>query len=91
MIPFVSKVLTDIGSEEILTAFEKVIACFPEGTVFENTAEYYDLFNFMQSYSYKVQDEKLKEIPPEQRRTLVKQFRSRVEELDEITDKYWNV
>ena len=91
LIPYVSKVLTDMGAEDMLAAFEKVIACFPEGTVFENTAQYYDLHNFMYSYSYKVQDEKLKAIPREQRRTLVKKFRSAIDELDGITQKYWNV
>ena len=90
MIPYVSKVLTDIGAEDMLAAFEKVIACFPEGTVFENTAKYYDLYSFMQSYAYKAQDEKLKAIPAEQRRALVKQFRSAIDELEEITAKHWN-
>ena len=90
LIPYVSKVLTDMGAEDMLAAFEKVIACFPEGTVFENTAKYYDLYNFMQTYSYKVQDEKLKAIPTEQRRALVKQFRSAIDELEEITEKHWN-
>ena len=91
LVPYVSKVLIDIGAEDMLAAFENVIACFPEDTIFENTAKYYDLYNFMQSYSYKVQDEKLKAVPSEQRRTLVKQFRSRIEKLDEITERYWNV
>ena len=90
LIPYVSKVLTDIGAEDMLAAFEKVIACFPEGTVFENTAKYYDLYNFMQIYSYKVQDEKLKAIPTEQRRALVKKFRNAIAELDEISVRYWN-
>ena len=90
LIPFVPKVLTDIGAVDMLEAFEKVVACFPEGTVFENTAQYYDLHNFMQIYFYKVQDEKLKAIPREQRRTLVKKFRSAIDELDEITNKHWN-
>lgn len=91
LIPFVSKVLTDIGALDMLAAFEKVINCFPEGTVFENTAKYYDLYNFMQSYSYKVQDETLKAVSVEQRRALVKRFRNAIDELDEITEKYWNV
>lgn len=90
LIPRVSKVLSDIGAGDMLAAFENVIACFPEGTVFENTAKYYDLYNFMQTYSYKVQDEKLKTYSMEQRRALVKQFRNRIDELDEITEKYWN-
>lgn len=90
LIPFVSKVLTDIGAGDMLAAFEKVIACFPEGTVFENTAQYYDLHNFLYSYSYKVQDEKLKAIPTEQRRALVKQFRNAIDDLDTITAKHWN-
>ena len=74
----------------MLAAFEKVIACFPEGTIFENTAKYYDLYNFMHIYSYKVQDEKLKTVPTEQRRALVKNFRSAIDELDAITAKHWN-
>ena len=44
----------------------------------------------MQIYSYKVQDEKLKAIPTEQRRALVKKFRNAIAELDEISVRYWN-
>ena len=90
LIPFVSETLTDIGAADMLAVFEKVIACFPEGTVFENTAKYYDLYNFMHIYSYKVQDEKLKTVPTEQRRALVKHFRGAIDELDTITAKHWN-
>ena len=34
--------ITDIGATDMLAAFEKVIACFPEGTVFENTAKHWN-------------------------------------------------
>lgn len=35
-------------------------------------------------------DEKLKTVPTEQRRALVKNFRGAIDELDTITAKHWN-
>lgn len=47
------------------TAFEKVIDCFPGDTRFEDSEEYFDIVNFLQSMAYKVKNESLKTITRE--------------------------
>ena len=70
---------------------ENVIKLYPEGTVFKSDdEEYYDVYNFLQTPSYNVQNEKLKMIAPEKRREMVRLMQQNVRILDDLTKPYWN-
>ena len=90
-VPYIPMVLKELHLPDIRDAFEDVINLYPEGTVFKtNDAEYYDLYNFLQTLSYKVQNEKLKMIAREERREMVKLMRQNVRILDNLTEQYWS-
>lgn len=90
LVPYIPEVLTKLNLSDIREAFEKVIELYPEGTVFKSDCEeYYDIANFLQTFSHKPQNERLRTIEPEKRREMVKQMRQRVNDLDEITAQYW--
>ena len=90
LVPYIPWVLEALCLPDIREAFEKVIELFPEGTVFKSDSEeYYDIYNFLGTFSYKVQNEKFKTIAPEKRREMVKLMRQRVKVLDELTEQYW--
>ena len=91
-IPYISVVLQELELGDIRDAFEDVISLFPEDTIFKSNSEaYYDIYNFFTSFSYKVQNEKLKAIVPEKRRELVRLIRKKISILDELTEQYWSV
>lgn len=70
---------------------QDVIALFPEDTVFASDDEaYYDIYNFLTTFSGKTQNEKLQAITPEKRREMVKLMRQKVNQLNEVTEKHWN-
>ena len=89
-IPYIQVALTELDLPDIAEAFETVIRIYPEWTVFRsNDAEYYDIYNFLNTLSYKPQDEKLKKITQEKRRDTVKLMRDSIGNLDVLTEKYW--
>ena len=70
---------------------QDVIALFPEDTVFASDDEaYYDIYNFLTTFSGKTQNEKLQGITPEKRREMVKLMHQKVNQLDEVTEQYWS-
>ena len=70
---------------------QDVIALFPEDTVFASDDEaYYDIYNFLTTFSGKTQNEKLQGITPEKRREMVKRMHQNVNQLDEVTEQYWS-
>lgn len=88
-VPYIAETLSQTGAEDMKTAYEKVIACFPEDTRFEDSDEYYDVVNFLQSLGYKVKNERLRTVTGEERKARIKQVQKCVDELDEITSRYW--
>lgn len=90
-VPYIPASLQELGLWDIRNVFENAISLFPEDTVFKSdNEEYYDVYNFLTSFSYKAQSEKLKAIAPEKRRDLVKLLRQKVKLLDELTEQYWS-
>ncbi len=90
-VPYIPAVLTELNLSDIRDAFENVIKLYPEGTVFKSDdEEYYDVYNFLQTPSYNVQNEKLKMIAPEKRREMVKLMQQNVRILDDLTEPYWS-
>lgn len=90
LVPYIPIVLEELDLSDIRAAFEGVIGLFPQGTVFKSdSAEYYDIYNFLGTFSHKVQNEKLKTIAPEKRREMVKLMRQKVRILDKLTEQYW--
>ena len=90
LVPYIPEALERCHLQQLKDAFERVIALFPEFTVFkQDDATYYDICNFLQSVSIKVENERLNQIDKEQRRELVKQVRNRVNQLDELTESVW--
>ena len=85
----IAETLSQAGAEDMKTAFEKVIDCFPGDTRFEDSEEYFDIVNFLQSMAYKVKNESLKTITREERKANIKKLQKCVDELDEITSRYW--
>lgn len=90
-VPYIPMVLQEFELYDIRDAFENVIALFPDETVFKSdNEEYYDIHNFFMSFSYKVQNEKLKAVSSEKRREVVKTMRQKISLLDELTKQYWS-
>ena len=48
-VPYIAETLSQAGAEDMKTTFEKVIDCFPGDTRFEDSEEYFDIVNFLQS------------------------------------------
>lgn len=90
-VPYIPQVLQELEMFDIKQAFEDVIALFPEDTVFASDNEaYYDIYNFLTTFSGKTQNEKLQGITPEKRREMVKLMHQKVNQLDEVTEQYWS-
>lgn len=90
-VPYIPVVLNEFELCDVRDAFENVVTLFPEETVFESdNEEYYDVYNFFTSFSYKAQNEKLKAVSPEKRREMVKAMRQKVSLLNELTEQYWS-
>ena len=90
-VPYIPQVLQELEMFDIKQAFEDVIALFPEDTVFASDNEaYYDIYNFLTTFSGKTQNEKLQGITPEKRREMVKRMHQNVNQLDEVTEQYWS-
>ena len=87
LVPYIPETLDKLNLPELKMAFENVIEIFPEYTVFSsNNALYYDICNFLQSFSIKVEDERLNSIPKDERRELVKQVRKNIDKLENLTE-----
>lgn len=91
LIPYIPTVLLKLNLPDVRKAFEDVIKLFPDDTVYKSDSEeYYDIYNFYNILSYKVQNEKLKVIAPEKRREMVKLMRNKMKILEELTQQYWS-
>lgn len=91
LVPYIPMALDWLKLPELKIAFENVIKLFPEYTVFRaNDETYYDICNFLQSVSIKVNDERLKNIASNERRALVKQVRQKVNILEDMTEPLWS-
>ena len=85
--PYIPEALEELNLTELKTAFENVIALFPDFTVFQsNDSAYYDIVNFLQNAHFKVQDERLKSIPKEKRKEMVAQVRQNLDLLEDLTE-----
>lgn len=90
LIPFIPQALEAFGLYEVKTAFENVIALFPEYTVFSNEeSSYYDIINFLQNVRFQVSDERLNAVAPEERKKMVNAVRQRLDVLEELTEPLW--
>jgi len=89
LVPYIAEALSQAGAEDIKTAYEKVVDCFPGDTKFENSEEYFDVVNFLQSLGYKAKNERLGAVTREERKARMKQVQRCVDELDEITSHFW--
>ncbi len=90
LVSYIPEVLEKLNLPEVKIAFENVIKLFPEYTVFkQDNAWYYDICNFLQSASLKVEDERLNSISKDERRELVKQVRQNVNRLEDLTAPIW--
>ena len=47
-VPYIAETLSQAGAEDMKTAFEKVIDCFPGDTRFEDSEEYFDIVNIIE-------------------------------------------
>jgi len=90
-VSYIPETLDRLKLPELKAAFAKVTKLFPEYTVFKADDDaYYDICNFLQSFSIKVSDERLNNIPKEKRREMVKEMRKNLDVLEEITEAYWS-
>lgn len=72
LVPYLPEALDELNLAELKTAFENVIALFPDFTVFHsNDSTYCDIVNFLQNAHFKVRDERLKSISKEKRKENV--------------------
>ena len=87
LVPYLPEALEGLNLTELKTAFENVIALFPDFTVFHsNDSTYCDIVNFLQNAHFKVQDERLKSISKEKRKELVAQIRQNLDLLEDLTE-----
>lgn len=87
LVPYIPTTLEMLNLPELKTAFENVIALFPEFTVFQsNDSTYCDIVNFLQNTRFKVQDERLNSIAPEKRKEMVAQVRQKLNRLEDMTE-----
>lgn len=63
LVPFIPEALNALGLFTLKTAFEKVISCFPQDTIFTDDNNYIDTVNFLQNNRFKVSNKKLNSIP----------------------------
>lgn len=90
LVPYISTALDKLNLPELKKAFENVINLFPEYTVFKSDdAAYYDICNFLQNAHIKVDDERLKCIPSEKRKEMVRQVEQNMDILEDLTDALW--
>ena len=90
LVPYIPAALEALNLPELKTAFENVIALFPDFTVFQsNDSVYCDIVNFLQSAHFKVQDERLKSISKEKRKEMVAQVRQNLDLLEDLTEPIW--
>lgn len=90
-VPYIPMVLQEFELSDVREHFENVISLFPVETVFKSdNEEYYDIYNFLTSFSHKAENETLKAIAPEKRHELVKLMRQKVSLLDELAKQYWS-
>ena len=54
LVPFIPEALNALGLFTLKTAFEKVISCFPQDTIFTDDNNYIDTVNFLQNNRFKV-------------------------------------
>ena len=87
--PFVADTLEAFRLPALKTAFENVISCFPEDTVFSNDDTYYDTINFLQNVRFKVSNERLNTISIENRKEMVNNIHRYLEELEQLTEPLW--
>ena len=89
LVPFIPEALNALGLFTLKTAFEKVISCFPQDTIFTDDNNYIDTVNFLQNNRFKVSNKKLNSIPLEKRKEMVKKTRHCIEELEQLTEPLW--
>ena len=70
-------------------AFETVIKCFPENTVFKYPSTYVDTVNFLQNVRFKISDTYLNSIPADKRKEMSEALHKSIDDLESLTDKRW--
>lgn len=90
LVPFLSEMLTAFQLNNLKPPFERILSVFPEYTIYSNNKKtYYDIINFLQNTHFKVADDRLNAIPPEQRKQMVYIIRKSLDELEELTGAAW--
>ncbi|QSI04565.1 hypothetical protein [Treponema pedis] len=89
LICYVPAALEALKLSDMKTAFENVIKCFPENTVFEDSAAYVDTVNFLQNVRFKISDTYLNSIPADRRKEMSEALHKSIDDLESLTDKRW--
>lgn len=89
LIRYVPDTLAALKLSDMKTAFENVIKCFPENTVFEDSAVYVDTVNFLQNVRFKIRDAYLNSIPADRRKEMSEALHKSIDDLESLTDKRW--
>lgn len=90
LMAYIPDVLEAFDLPALKEAFETVLSCFPDGTVFSDDANYCDTINFLVNVRLKVSDERLKAIPAEERKAMVERLSACVDELEGLTEPLWD-
>ena len=89
LIRYVPDTLAALKLSDMKTAFENVIKCFPENTVFEYSSTYVDTVNFLQNVRFKISDTYLNSIPADKRKEMSEALHKSIDDLESLTDKRW--
>ena len=89
LIRYVPDTLAALKLSDMKAAFETVIKCFPENTVFEYSSTYIDTVNFLQNVRFKISDTYLNSIPADKRKEMSEALHKSVDALESLTDKRW--
>ncbi len=88
-VSYIPQTLEILNLPEMKKAFERVIDCFPESTVFAYTDTYIDTVNFLQNVRFKISDEYLNGFSKDRRKEMSEELHKSIDELEELTEEVW--
>lgn len=90
LVPYIPEALKALNLNRLKAVFEEIIAIFPTYTIFSNDeSSYYDIINFLQNIRFKVEDERLNNIPLETRKEMVQTIKKKLDQLEDLSEPLW--
>lgn len=88
-IPHIAGAMNALGLPEVGSAFQRVVDTFPPHTVFADSSDYCDTLNFLSNPSFRINDERLNQYSPDERKQMSSIFNEALNILDELVEPLW--